>query len=79
MTGAFTVLRPVLVEGRRYDRGSTVTTNDAQLIGMLLSAGQIEPANARTAAAIRSKAVVSWSRGVPAELPPERDPWIRRA
>lgn len=79
MSGAaFRIARGVYIAGVRYRPGDVLTLTDAAVIADLLSTGRGEAADAETAARVRRTAVVSWTKGAPAELPPERDPWVRR-
>lgn len=78
MTGAFTVVSPCIIRGRPYKAGDTVTLDDVADINCLLTLGRIVAANSATEKRIRRVDVVQWGARRD-ELPPERDPWIRRA
>ena len=57
--GRFVVVRPFVMSGEVVGRDKVLTLDDAQLIGELVSAGKIEPADPATARRV-GRNTVTW-------------------
>lgn len=76
--GRFKVVRSFIVSGETHSVGETVALDNAGLIGLLLSSGKIEPADAATRSRIREHHFLKQWTAVEKPGVHGRPPWHTR-